>query len=162
MLAMLVDDTGEEQRQDCSQDQAGNPRQNLHQPGRQFADHQLAQHRTDVVDHHIGSQQAAAIAGGAAAHQAALHHHPDHCTADAGNETPYHPAPETHHQPHPDTASGKKQRGDVVAAVKTEAFDQATAEQRAQQVTGEKSGANHTYLPRRQVFMGEPKRHERI
>ncbi len=159
---MFVHNAGEEQRQDRSQDQAGNPRHNLHQPGWQLAYHQLAQHRTYVVDHHIGSQQATPVAGGAAAHQAALNHYPDHCTADASDEAPYHPAPEAHHQTHSHAARSKNQRGDVVAAVKTEAFDQATAEQRAHQVTGKKGGANHTYLPRRQVFMGEPKRHERV
>ncbi len=99
MLAALVHNTRKEQRQNSGQHHAGHPRQDAHQVSWQFADHQLTQHGSDVIDHHIGRQQTPTVAGGATAHQGTLHYHPDHGAANARNKAPGHPAPESDHQP---------------------------------------------------------------
>lgn len=98
MFAVLIHNTGKEQRQDRRQHHARHPRQHAHQVGWQFADHQLSQNGTDVVNHHIGRQQTPAITGRAAAHQRTFNHHPDHGAADARNKAPDHPAPEADHK----------------------------------------------------------------
>ncbi|MNP28877.1 hypothetical protein D3C76_1218760 [compost metagenome] len=99
MLTALVHNARKEQWQDRGQHHAGYPRQDAHQVGWQFADHQLPQHGADIIDHHIGCQQTATVAGSTAAHQGAFHYHPDHGAADARNKAPDHPAPEADHQP---------------------------------------------------------------
>ena len=97
MLTALVHDTGKEQRQNCGQHHPCYPWQNAHQVGWEFADHQLSQNGTDVVNHHISRQQTPAITGRAAAHQRTFNHHPDHGAANARNKAPDHPAPEADH-----------------------------------------------------------------
>ena len=147
MLAVLVHNAREEQRQDCGQHHARDPRQNAHQVGWQLADHQLPQHGADVVNHHIGRQQASAVAGGAAAHQRTFNHHPNHRAAYASDKAPCHPAPEADHQAQPGTPGGENQRSQIIAAIKAKALNQAPGHQRTQQVAGKKGRADHTHLP---------------
>ena len=125
MLAVLVHNAREEQRQDRGQHHARYPRQNAHQIGWQLADHQLPQHGADVVNHHVGRQQASTVAGGAAAHQRTFNHHPNHRAADTGDKAPRHPAPEADHQTQPGAPGGENQRRQIIAAIKAEALNQA-------------------------------------
>ncbi len=162
LLIALTDDAGEQQRQNRRQYQSGRPGQHVHQAGRQLADQQLPEHGSQVIDHHVSGQQSPPILRVAAAHQRALHHHPDHGAADAGNESPGEPAPETEGNAEPDTTCGKDNGGEVVAAVEAKALDQGARQQGSQQIPAEIGGADHTYLPGRQIVMGQPERHQSI
>ncbi|KAI3490947.1 hypothetical protein L1887_45112 [Cichorium endivia] len=125
MLAVLVHNAREEQRQDRGEHHARYPRQNAHQIGWQLADHQLTQHGADVINHHIGCQQASTVARSAAAHQRAFNHHPNHRAAYACDKAPCHPAPEADHQAQPGTPGGENQRSQIIAAIKAKALNQA-------------------------------------
>ena len=159
---MLIQDTGKQQRQNTGQDDPGHQRQNSRNIGRQFADNKLAQHGTDIIHHHISRQQATTVARGSAAHQRALHHDPDHGAAHAGNKAPEHPAPEAQHKAQPNTTSSKDKRSNVIAEVKPETLNQTPGEHGTDQVTGKIGRSDHPHLPGRQIFMGKPKRDERV
>ena len=62
----------------------------------------------------------------------------------------------------PGAPGGENQRRQIIATVKTQTLNHPSGQQRPHQVTGEIGRAHHSDLPGWHIFMGEPKRDERV